>query len=487
VTIHTGPGNDTVRVATAASPLTVYGDAGDDVLVGNGHGATLDGGAGRDLLIAGAAPATLLGGGDEDILVGGTTAYDLNPGALAAIMAEWTQADVPYAQRVDHLLHGGGLNGATRLDVAAFTSNGAGNTLTGADGLDLFYGSKARDTHDWDRRIGEVFIDPDAVQHETLIDATGLFGPYVFLDYVAYDPSTPLDVDLAAGEHVFYTYGGSSISFTVNDDGTLAYDPALEGTLSGWGTNALTVHGQAVRIDSAGLFGNYVFLDYATYSDDDATTPDHVNLLPGDHILYTYGGNSVTFTVTADATVDYDAALDGVLTGRGTGTLAVQGQRVQIDSAGLFGNYVFLDYATYSADDAAAPGSANLLPGDHILSTYGGSSVSFTVNADGTVDYDAALDGVLSGRGTGALAVQGLEVTIDASALSEASLALDYAGADATAPQAVRLLPGEHQIYTAARGEVGFTVLADGTLDYDAALDGILSGRGTRTLTFLPA
>src|SRR5262249_7329708 len=102
VSLHTRPGNDTVRVGDAAGALTVYGEAGDDILVSNGGNHTLDGGAGRDLLIAGAGPATLLGGADEDILVGGTTAYDLDPAALAAVAAEWARQGVPYAERVYH-------------------------------------------------------------------------------------------------------------------------------------------------------------------------------------------------------------------------------------------------------------------------------------------------------------------------------------------------------------------------------------------------
>jgi hypothetical protein len=47
-------------------------------------------------------------------------------------------------------------------------------------------------------------------------------------------------------------------------------------------------------------------------------------------------------------------------------------------------------------------------------------------------------------------------------------------------------LPGSHHVYTVQYGYLWFSVAADGTFDYDTALDGMLSGRGTRTLTFLP-
>src|SRR5262249_49611771 len=100
-----------------ANITNVTGSAGNDVLVGTGGGA-LSGGAGRDLLIGGSGINRLDGGAGEDILIAGATAYDLDAAALAAVMAEWGRTDLSYAARVDHLLHGGGLNGATRLDLA---------------------------------------------------------------------------------------------------------------------------------------------------------------------------------------------------------------------------------------------------------------------------------------------------------------------------------------------------------------------------------
>src|SRR5205823_1158989 len=113
-----------------------------------------------------------------------------------------------------------------------------------------------------------------------------------------------------------------------------------------------------------------------------------------------------------------------------------------------------------------------------------GSPVYFTVATDGTVDYAPALEGALSGRGTATLRINGLAVTLDARALGVGSLVLDYAGYDATAPVSRRLLPGQHFI-SIASVVYYFTVADNGTLDYNAALDGILSGRGTSILVFL--
>src|SRR5262249_15138060 len=75
----------------------VFGGSGNDILVGNAAANTLRGGAGRDLLIGGAGLDTVDGGGGEDILMAGGTAYELDPAALAAGMAEWARTDLPYA------------------------------------------------------------------------------------------------------------------------------------------------------------------------------------------------------------------------------------------------------------------------------------------------------------------------------------------------------------------------------------------------------
>jgi Ca2+-binding RTX toxin-like protein len=148
-----------------ADITNVTGSAGNDVLVGDAAGNILWGGAGRDLLIGGLGADVLDGGAGEDILVAGATAYDLDPAALAALMAEWGRTDLPYAGRVEHLLNGGGLNGTTRLDLTHYVQDAGQNTLTGGADLDLFYGSSLRDANDWDRAAGEFFVDVDGIGH----------------------------------------------------------------------------------------------------------------------------------------------------------------------------------------------------------------------------------------------------------------------------------------------------------------------------------
>jgi len=137
---------------------TLQDPSGDNnVLLGGAGDDTLVGGLGRNVLIGGQGADSLVGQAGEDVLVAGGTMYDQNLVALDAVMAEW-RTNVPYADRVNHLRYGGGLNGASLLNSAAYINDLGQNRLTGATGLDLFYGSKTQDAHDWNEPSGEVFV-----------------------------------------------------------------------------------------------------------------------------------------------------------------------------------------------------------------------------------------------------------------------------------------------------------------------------------------
>jgi hypothetical protein len=139
-----------------ANIRNVIGGAGNDVLVGDVAANSLWGGAGRDLLIGGLGADLLDGGADDDILIGGYTAYDSNPTALDAVMREWMRTDLDvlgpqesYKARIDHLMSGGGLNGAYVLKSSkgqgTVLDDGLADMLTGGDGLDWFFGDKKQD------------------------------------------------------------------------------------------------------------------------------------------------------------------------------------------------------------------------------------------------------------------------------------------------------------------------------------------------------
>ena len=467
VILYAGQNSDKVDVTwtTPLSKLAILGGPGRDVITG---------GSGHELLIGGPGADQLIGNGGEDIVIAGSTTLDANAYGLAAILLEWN-SNLPYADRVDHLLNGGGLNGAFRLNRAAYIGDGVTNTLTAGGNLDLFFGSKAKDTHDWDKAAGEVFIDPDALETSIRIDAHELSTSSLFLDHVTYT-TAPFTVELTVGQHLFYTYGGSTVNFTVTPAGTVSYDASLDGILSGSGSNQLHIHGRTVQIDATALDSNYLFMDYVTY---DANTRQSVNLLPGSHFFSTYGGFTVYFTVANDGKVGYDGSLEGMLTGQGTTELDVNGVTVQIDATALNADALFMDYQSY---DANTPITARVLPGSHFFSTYGGSTVYFIVANDGKVGYDGSLEGMLTGQGTTELDVNGVTVQIDATALDADDLFLDYQRYYANTPITARVLPGSHFFSTYGGFTVYFTVANDGKVSYDAAQEGQLSGDGTYVL-----
>src|SRR5262249_25374920 len=118
-----------------------------------------------------------------------------------------------------------------------------------------------------------------------------------------------------------------------------------------------------------------------------------------------------------------------------------------------------------------------LTVGDHFLAGYGGSVTWFKINTDGTVSYDAALEGILTGQGTTSLVARGLSVAIDPRALNATALSVDYTPYAADQAFQVQLTPGWH--FLIHDGNVSwFTVNADRSISGDPAVTG-----GIRVLT----
>jgi Ca2+-binding RTX toxin-like protein len=138
---------------------TLQGGSGPDVLVGNGKSDTLYGGTGRNILIGGGGTDQIFGQqGAGNIEIGGTTAYNLDPTALAAILAEWSRPDEGYRTRIAHIegLKPGGLNGAYFLNTNTVHDDGSVDTLDGGAGMDWFFASALGQDVLTGRRRGEV-------------------------------------------------------------------------------------------------------------------------------------------------------------------------------------------------------------------------------------------------------------------------------------------------------------------------------------------
>jgi hypothetical protein len=186
----------------------------------------------------------------------------------------------------------------------------------------------------------------------------------------------------------------------------------------------------------------------------------------------------VQFTLNPDGSYTYDPSLASVFSVNGS-VLVVNGDAVSIDSH-LLSEAVTLDGSPLTGGMS----NVELLPGSHTLADMLGNSIAFQVNPGDSVDYDHMYDQVLSGRGGPSLTLTGVKVTIDAHALTEATVGLDnFAIAFAAAtPFPVVLLPGSHNLEEGADSGAPFRVNPDGTLGFDQQYDQIFSSQGA-TLT----
>ncbi len=135
--LYGGPGSDLLFGGGGNDRL--YGQAGADALVGDHGKDRLYGGAGRDVLIGGNDIDRLFGEDDDDLLIGGRTSHDGNVSAVQRILAEWSRTDIGYEDRLDHLQHGGGLNGLFVLDSWTVFDDLAKDRLEGGLGRDWFF------------------------------------------------------------------------------------------------------------------------------------------------------------------------------------------------------------------------------------------------------------------------------------------------------------------------------------------------------------
>jgi Ca2+-binding RTX toxin-like protein len=157
VTLAGGTGNDSLT-----------GGSGHDVLLGEGGDDVLIGGAGRNILIGGFGGDNLTSNAGEDLLVAGTTAFDADPAALGALLAEWASA-TSYAARVANIQTGGGLANGARLvgdDSAGQTAfaDADVDSLTGGLGQDWFLANQLADNG------GAIDLVTDQAADETYTD-----------------------------------------------------------------------------------------------------------------------------------------------------------------------------------------------------------------------------------------------------------------------------------------------------------------------------
>jgi hypothetical protein len=333
----------------------------------------------------------------------------------------------------------------------------------------------------------------------TTINAKDLSITYVDLEggspftTAGFSANKPYTHDLSAGSYTLYDNGNfvAKVTFTVAKNGSVSYDAAENGVLSGSGTNTLTVLGCPITVNATALSLNIVDIDYnSSYFQTDKTF--EATVLPGNGlILDDIGGfGSVTFNVSDNGVVGFSGSESKVLAlGATPSTLVVKGCPITVNATALSLDFLVLNARSnlFLTDKSF---QATVLPGNGIyLDDDGDQYVTFNVNDNDILSYPNSENGVLSGAGSSTLTIDGCPITVNATALSIPTLNINGNSVDfaTNASFKATVLPGDNyyllDVGNSLAAYVTFNVAKNGTVNYPGSENSVLSGSDSKTLT----
>ncbi|MER7780441.1 hypothetical protein ABTZ21_36560 [Streptomyces sp. NPDC096191] len=233
-----------------------------------------------------------------------------------------------------------------------------------------------------------------------------------------------------------------------------------------------------IRIDSSGLtFTKFSVSGHSPDLVEGAGAPAF-SLAPGVYGIEQVPGRpaSFEFQVTQERLVEYEAANDAFLGGRGTSTLILRGFPVTLDGRALSHDLEAFLKGSVARFARSTAHELMLLPaeGYGFLLARGSADFRFTVTPDGQVSLHPDHVGFaeVSGR---TLTIHGFKVTIDARALSH-DLNPELLGWTAgplsrATVHELTLMPSQQYMFILARGMADFhyAVTTDGRIDLDPA------------------
>ena len=234
------------------------------------------------------------------------------------------------------------------------------------------------------------------------IDAREVFGGLFQIFSVTPDWVSSAEVQTlefeAGREYAYQVYSGglSDVRFTVSGNGTVDYGPALDGVVSGRGTDTLTVHGVDITVDARYINALGVLLSVPL---DEWISYRTVRLVPAPQYFLQQGSGQLVdfrFGVGVDGKVtynpEYDLASGGFASGRGTSTLQLFGFPVLVDARAAGGAGVLIVPVNGLRFDETSVQLANILPpeGSFELQVAAGvvSQVRFGLSVKGLVTVD---------------------------------------------------------------------------------------------------
>jgi hypothetical protein len=213
--------------------------------------------------------------------------------------------------------------------------------------------------------------------------------------------------NLAAGEYSFQIASGyyADFTFRVTALGTIDFNVAYNGFLSGRNSSTLTIDGLSVTLDARYLSGSGVLLVVPS-TNDDWITYKTCRMLPASYYSVQQGSGVVAnfyFKLGVDGHWSYDPALDlstgGFLAGAGTSTLAFYGYPLLVDARAAGGTGVTVQTIWGMPFSATSVEFANLLPAQYFaLQVRPGivSSASFSLSPNGMFTVASTATSLLS-------------------------------------------------------------------------------------------
>jgi hypothetical protein len=356
-----------------------------------------------------------------------------------------------------------------------FTVNTDGSLAYGAE-LDTFV--SGRGTSTLQVRGFPVTIDATAIHVDRMNIAHGEVadGPNVAATYSlvpgGYDLCVPAE--------------NNCFAFTVSATGQIDYEASRDTYLAGRGSSTLTVGGFAITVDASSVSADRFNIDFGGVGTF-VNAPVTVTLVPGSYnVCVPSSNNCFDFSVALDGALDFAHTLDGYVSGRGLRALTIVGFPITFDATAVTADRFNVDFGSVGTAAVSAPMTYSLVPGVYSMCVPASNNCfAFSVSLGGLLGFSASLDGFVSGRNTGTLTVRGFPITIDATGESATTFNVDFGSVGTGPNQATTfsMVPGIYVVCVPASNNcVLFSVTPGGTVDFEAALDSRLSGRGTPTL-----
>jgi hypothetical protein len=234
-----------------------------------------------------------------------------------------------------------------------------------------------------------------------------------------------------------------------------------------------------IHLDASQLFFRYYIIPGVTPNWTDKQAVSDINFAPGVY-AYQIGSGQIpdfVFTVTSAGLIDYVAADDTFLSGRGTSTLVIRGFPIRIDATRLTGQGILLPSSPSEGEPNAGwitDQTVWLLPAQNYSTLQGPAMTGnfiFDIGLDGLVHYNSAFSGFVSGDGTTTMTLRGYDLCVDARPLNPAYMSVQtvYQAFDKPPLQLVHLMPTpgyglDLGLPAGITGCAGFNVGIDGTI-----------------------